>query len=48
VTVIAVASDGGRESTVVVATTAATTVARIKGSEIQTHYFSTLDRICWV
>jgi len=27
---------------------AATTVARLKRFEIQTHCFSTLDEICWV
>jgi len=42
VTVVAVVSDGGRPSTVV-----AIAVARFKRFEIQTHYFSTLDGICW-
>jgi len=44
-----VASDGGRESTIIANTTAAatTTVARFKRSDIQTHCFSTLDGICW-
>jgi len=51
-----VASDGGRESTSATATSvtkvdttaaAVTAVARFKRSEIQTHYFLTLDRICW-
>jgi len=46
--------DGGRESTEATAVTttdttaaAATTVTRFKRSENQTHYFSTLDGICW-
>jgi len=43
--VVAVASDGGRSSTV--ATAAMTAVARFKRSEILTHCFSTLDGICW-
>jgi len=50
-----VVSDGGRESAAITASVttadttaaAATTVARFKRSEIQTHYFSTLDGICW-
>ena len=51
-----VANDGGRKSTAatVASVTAAdtiaaatTTVARFKISDIQTHYFSTLDGICW-
>jgi len=41
--------DGGRESTAATAAdttiAAATAVGRFKRSEIQTHYFSTLDRI---
>jgi len=50
-----VVSDSGRESTAATiasvtaadTTAAATTaVARFKRSEIQTHYFSTLDGIC--
>jgi len=51
-----VASDGGRKLTAATIalvtasdTTAmtATTVARFKRFEIQTHCFSTLDGICW-
>jgi len=56
VTVVTVASDGGRPSTVMTAATATTvaataaamtTVARFKKSEILNHCFSTLDRIYW-
>jgi len=54
VRVVVVASDGGQESTATTAAsvtaanttaTAGTTMARFKRSEIQTHYFLTLDAL---